>query len=282
MKPISIAMFVLLSSQIAFSADGDSGLKASVNVYSGRGDFEWRLTDDEAANLQDLISGVPTTDSADIPSWGYIRIVKEAVSDFPYDSVHLFGGKIVAKAGDTTFYYSDDNGALQYLMNAGNAHDPSYVPPPHASLPSNTAKIAVIQESYGETVAQGDYVEKVLTIFSEGSGELKGTIETPHGISVNPASFALPAVSGGQDFILTVDTGRQGEIKGDIMIECNDPANPKVNIPVLFIVESGGMTSETTSPVSPGGTDLFGFVPYAVIMVVLAAVAYLILRRMRR
>jgi len=300
MKKTFVLLGLLALSVFSFAAgEGDMKIYAKVNIYSGRGPIAWEMSGGEIEQLKAKLAGLGSTDEAKLPEWGYVLIENQnPASAFPYKKIYVYNKIIAAETETGMKYYKDTSGIMEMMADLGNKHDPSYVPPKSQTLPPNTAYIVVIPTSFGGTVDQGAAVKKTLTIFSEGSGPLRGTVMAPYFMSVDKSEFELKAVEDIEDFIFSVDTTKAGQLNGEIIVNSNDPENYEIKIPVAFNVEAAGelttpvatssietsttqpeTATSSTLPSTPANGDYMQYLPYAAGLIILLLIASVLYKR---
>jgi len=285
--PMFVGLFLLcvmssVADDTGKAGGGDMKVTATVNLYSGRAPPVWDMPAGEIEELKTKLSGLPSADKAKIPEWGYVIIENDKPAPaFPYKKIYVFNKLVVAETESGTTYYKDTAGIMEWLMDLGNKHDPTYVPPPYTSMPPNTARIVVLPASLSGNAQQGAKLEKTLTIFSEGSGPLTGTITPPAFMSMDKKEFSLPAIEGIEDFTFLVDTSKAGELRGEITLKSNDPERSEMKIPVAFTVlekeipTTSPAASTSTVPPAEKPSDYVQFLPYMVVIIILIIAAIL-------
>lgn len=262
------------------SADADSRVSASIEVYSGRGTVDWNMTAQEIMELAGRIQKLSPVQLKKIPTEGYALINNHGDNSFPYSQVYVFTkGMVIAESGSSKTSYLDDKGELMtWLLEQGDKHDPAYIAPKYKTLPAGTPYVAYTPASFTETVPQGALLRLKLTVFSEGNAPLEGSFETPEYVGADKGSFSLIAIEGIDDYTFTVDTSELGEKNGEITLKTNDPSQKEVKIPYKITVT--GKTADAVIPDdtkpderTTGGVNYFF---YIIVLVVLAAVAFFV------
>jgi hypothetical protein len=251
---------------------------ASIKVYSGRGTVEWDMTSPEITELTSRLQGLPTVNLQKVPVTDYVRITNYGDTSFPYSDAYIFkkGMVITENSSVQTFYLDGDGELMNWLLDLGNKHDPTYVAPKYKTLPENTPYMAFTPDSFEETISQGSQLNLRMTVFSEGNAPLEGLFETPGYVSANKKSFRMLPIEGIDDYTFSVDTTETGEKNGEIIIRTNDPSRSIVKIPFKVTVSEGTPgdgSSEDTQPGDSLGRGGANYFLYLVVLLVLAAVA---------
>ena len=270
MKKNSLVAGLLILTIMSWNVWSDEGTKiwASIDLYSGRAPVSWELAPDEALQLKTMIEKLAPAQPEQIETSGYVLVRNPEMNPIlPYYQILIYPDRVILDDGAAQKTYAGDSELLNWILDAGNSHDPQYVAPKYKTLPAGTPSLAVIPASLEETAYQGEAKSMVLTIFSEGNAPLQGTVEVPDYVSAGKKSFALPEINGAEDLVFQADTSSPGVLTGYIILKSNDPSNRELKIPLkITVLEKPGMKPETEDVKSNGGMD---YGPYYILFAVL-------------
>jgi hypothetical protein len=284
MKKNSLVAGLLILTIMSWNVWSDEGTKiwASIDLYSGRAPVSWELTPDEALKLKTRIEKLAPAQPEKIETSGYVLVRNQEMNPIlPYYQILIYSDLVILDDGAARKTYAGDSELLNWILDAGNSHDPQYVAPKYKTLPAGTPSLAVIPVSLEETAYQGESMSLVLTIFSEGNAPLQGTVEVPDYVSAGKKSFALSEINGAEDLVFQADTYSPGVRTGYIILKSNDPVNRELKVPLkITVLEKPDAKPETEDVKGSGGMD---YSPYYILFaVIFLMVCFLFWNRKKR
>jgi hypothetical protein len=273
-------LIIFILSWNGWSQEG-TNIWASIDTYSGRAPVSWELTPDEAFQLKARVELLAPKQPEEIETTGYVLVRNPEMNPLlPYYQILIYQDLVILDDGTNRNTYAGGSELLNWVLEAGNVHDPEYVAPKYKTLPPGTPLLAVIPSSLEEILYQEDAKSLVLTVFSEGNAPLQGTLEVPEFVSVDKKSFTLKEINGAEDLIFRVDTASPGVRTGYIVLKSNDPANPELKVPLtITILEKPGAKTVSADTNNNRGMD---YLIYFILFAVFFSIAFLLFGKRKK
>jgi len=276
---LALSVLAALAYQMVFAEE----ITAEI-YYSGRTNPAWVMNDSEVASLIAKMNDFIPSENLEISDLGKGVISNQNCSQrVKFCTLYAGNGGVILELSDgKRNYYLDRGGFYFWLLDLGNLHDPNYIPPKYTSLPPNTSHIEIISENLTGVSLQNKKIVKRITIFSEGTGELIGTIKVPDFVNTNETSFRLAPIESGKDFFFEINTRKIGNFSGEIIIESNDPENRTINLPVNFQIYDSIPEPNKTSKTEAFGEGSYSIFVFLLISLLFACIGAFLYRRIKK
>ncbi len=275
MKKTILVIIILILTTIVVSAninedniiEGNIIITALFPELSGgsslKPQYEYNLSTEEIKELKTKLNNLPQTKVVVCTTIEYSPVITNKYKSygFPYHQISFCKNrtlKIIDNNGEIG-YYQDINNISLWMAYLRTMHDPYTAPPTYMKLPPNTPYVELARSGLfrsNAVVKQNTELKMFfVTIYSEGTAPIEGTITTPEFVTVGTIgstygsaipkledvviaktdSFSIPSRSS-KSFMIEVDTSEPREIIGDIIIRSNDQNKSEIKIPIHYTI----------------------------------------------